>query len=191
MRKKARLCFVDNIPGRGYTKAKRKGGRAVLLASALIGKEGGRAAGRQLLRQMYETHVGASLPEILRAENGKPYFKDAPWHFSISHTPRHVFCVLSLKEVGLDAEEMDRPIKLALADKILSEAEKKEYEKAEDKRLALLKFWVLKEAGAKFTGEGIRGYPNKTAYSLADPRVREMDGCFVAIIEEKENEHAV
>lgn len=163
----------------------------MFLASAVIGQEGGHAAGRQLLEKLYSAHIGTPMPEILVAENGKPCFKDSPWHFSISHTPRHVFCVLSRQEVGLDAEELDRPIKLALADKILSETEKSEYENARDKRLALLKFWVLKEAQAKFTGEGIRGYPNKSAFSLEDPRVTEMDGCLVAIIEEEEKEYAV
>ena len=159
----------------------------MFLASASIGPEGGHAAGRQLLEKLYREHVGEPMPEICVGSKGKPYFKDAPWHFSISHTPRHAFCVLSQKEVGLDAEELDRDIKLALAEKILSETERKEYEQAEDKRLALLTFWVLKEAHAKFTGEGIRGYPNKITVSLKDPRVKIMDGCLVAIIEDKEN----
>ena len=48
---------------------------------------------------------------------------------------------------------------------------------------ALLTFWVLKEAQVKRTGEGLRGYPNKTDFSLDDPRVTEMDGCLVAVIE--------
>ena len=131
------------------------------------------------------------MPPVERRPDGKPCFRDSRWYFSISHTPKHVFCVLSSREVGLDAEEMDRPIKLALAEKILSAKEKAQYDRAEDKRLALLKFWVLKEAGAKFTGHGIRGYPNTTEFSLEDPRLRELEGCIVAIIEDKENGYAV
>lgn len=163
----------------------------MFLGSSLIGPEGGHAAGRKLLKELYETQIGGHLPEISIGPTGKPYFQDSPWHFSISHTKRHVFCVLSQKEVGLDAEEMDREVNLSLADKILSAPERREYDVAPDKRKALLTFWVLKEAQAKFTAEGIRGYPNKTAFSLSDPRVSIRDGCLVAIIEDKEKPHAL
>lgn len=117
-------------------------------------------------------------------ERGKPYFADGSCHFSISHTKHHVFCTLSDRPVGIDAEEETRNIDLRLADKILSPQEKKQYDLAENKRLALLTFWVLKEAAAKCTGEGLRGYPNQTNFSLDDPRVVKIDGCFVAVIEE-------
>ena len=69
-----------------------------------------------------------------------------------------------------------------LAEKILSPVEKVQYDAAPDKAKALLTFWVLKEAAAKLNGRGLRGYPKDTAFSLDDPRVREMDGCLVAIM---------
>ena len=65
---------------------------------------------------------------------------------------------------------------------ILSPAEKARFEAAPDKRLALLTFWVLKEAAAKYTGEGLRGYPNHTDFSLDDPRVTQTHGCLLAVI---------
>ena len=40
-----------------------------------------------------------------------------------------------------------------------------------------------KEAAAKLSGEGLRGYPNHTNFSLDDPRVQQIDGCLVAVIE--------
>lgn len=145
----------------------------------------GRDAGRQLLNQLWQSHIGGPLPEIAVGHRGKPFFVDCPWHFSISHTRHHAFCVLSDCPVGLDAEEQDRNINLALAEKILSPAEKAQYEKAVDKRLALLKFWVLKEAQAKLTGEGIRFHPNHTDFSLDDPRVTIRDDCLLAVLEDK------
>lgn len=144
-------------------------------------------AGMQLLTRMYREETGAPMPDILRTERGKPYFQDSAVHFSISHTKKRVFCVLSDTPVGIDAEETDRDIDLRLARKILSEAEWEQYEKAQDKRTALLQFWVLKEAFVKCTGEGLRGYPNHTAFSLGDPRLQVLDGCFVAVIEEDKN----
>lgn len=144
----------------------------------------GHEAGRLLLKQLYREETGEDLPPVLVTQRGKPYFEASPLHFSISHTKKHAFCVLSYKEVGVDAEEKDREIDLRLAEKILSPMEKAQFDAAEDKRLALLRFWVLKEAAAKATGEGLRGYPNKTNFSLNDPRVTEMDGCLVAVITE-------
>lgn len=142
----------------------------------------GHEEGRKLLAQMYRRRTGKQVPEICIGERGKPYFADGSCHFSISHTKHHVFCVLSDTPIGCDAEELDRNIDLRLADKILSPSEKKQFDAAADKQRALLTFWVLKEAAGKLGGEGINGYPNKTNFSLDDPRVQEIDGCLVAII---------
>lgn len=144
----------------------------------------GHEAGRLLLKNLWQEHIGGELPEIALTSRGKPYFVDSPWQFSISHTKRRVFCALADHPVGIDAEEADRDIRLRLADKVLSPAEKRQYDAAEDKRLALLKFWVLKEAAAKLSGEGLKGYPNHTNFSLNDPRVLERNGCIVAVLEE-------
>lgn len=142
----------------------------------------GHEEGRKLLAEMYRRLTGEEMPKILFGERGKPYFASGDWHFSISHTKNFVFCVLDKQPVGIDAEELDRDIKLSLADKILSPKEKAQFDAAEDKKRALLTFWVLKEAAGKCTGEGINGYPNKTNFTLDDPRVQEIDGCLVAII---------
>ena len=145
----------------------------------------GHEAARQLLEQMYRRVTGKPVPEIRTTDRGKPYFADSSLHFSISHTPKHAFCVLSENNVGLDAEELDRDIRLQLADKILSDWEKAQFDAAADKRKALLTFWVLKEASVKLSGEGLRGYPRYIDFSLEDPRVTEIAGCLVAVLEEK------
>lgn len=144
----------------------------------------GHEAGRQLLEQLYRQATGEALPPIEKTPRGKPYFENSPWHFSISHTRQHAFCVLSRKNVAVDAEELDREINLRLAEKILSPGEKQQFDAAPDKRRALLTFWVLKEAAAKLSGEGLRGFPNHTDFSLDDPRVSQQRGCLVAVMEE-------
>lgn len=149
------------------------------------------AAGRALLTRLYREVTGDSLPAIAIADRGKPYFPDSKWHFSISHTKRHVFCALSDRPIGIDAEEIDRTIDLRLADKILSPEERVQYDAAQDKRLALLTFWVLKEAAAKCSGEGLRGYPKHTDFSLSDPRVTERDGCLLAVMTDEQENHYV
>ena len=158
----------------------------ICLASRAIEPNKGHAAGRKLLAELYRDHTDRELPTILVTDRGKPYFEGDPLHFSISHTPRHVFVALSDRPIGIDAEETDRQINLRLAEKILSPAEKTRYDAAADKRAVLLKLWVLKEARAKYTGEGLRGYPNHTDFSPDDPRVFVKDGCYVAVIEEEQ-----
>ena len=144
----------------------------------------GHEAGRQLLAEVYRAETGEDLPEIRLTDRGKPYFPGSPWHFSISHTRLHAFCVLSRNNVAIDAEELDRKMNLKLAEKILSPMEKRQFDAAENKERALLTFWVLKEAAAKLSGEGLRGYPNHTHFSLEDSRVSELDGCILAVMEE-------
>ena len=159
----------------------------MFLEGNAIADSTGQAAGRALLKRMYLRYAGASMPSIAVTERGKPYFVDSPWHFSISHSKGHVFCALSKRPVGIDAEEIDRNINLKLAEKILSPMEQLQFDSAADQRLALLTFWVLKEAQAKMTGEGLRGYPNHTEFMLTDPRVQIMQDCLVAVIEEEDH----
>ena len=144
--------------------------------------ESGHEAGRALLAELYQRHVGGSLPNIAFESKGKPYFEDSIWYFSISHTKNHAFCVLCDGPVGLDAEELTRRVNPILAEKALSAGEKTQYDAAEDKNRALLTFWVLKEADGKCTGKGVAIHPNHTNFMLTDNRVFEHAGCLVAII---------
>ncbi len=152
------------------------------LSSAKLDGRSGHEVGRMLLSQLYDAHVSEPMPQILTESSGKPYFADSGWHFSISHTKRHAFCVLADVPVGLDAEEADRNIDLSIAPKILSEGELAQFRAAADPRLALLSFWVLKEARGKLTGEGVKWHPTHTDFTLPDSRIQEIDGCLVAIV---------
>ena len=157
----------------------------VLGYAEILPGQTGHDAGRVLLEKLYIEHTGEPLPQIALQSRGKPYFVTGKWYFSISHTPKNAFCVLAEHPVGIDAEQMDRQINLALAEKILSPSEREQFDAAEDQRLALLTFWVLKEAAAKLTGEGLRGYPEKGNFRLDDPRVQIINSCLVAVIEDK------
>ena len=142
-------------------------------------------AGKLLLARMYEELTGEGMPEILKAPRGKPYFNGSSLHFSITHTKTHVFCALSDVPVGIDAEDKNRTVNPSLARKILSPNELAQYEalKPIDRNDALLRFWVLKEAEVKCSGLGLRGYPCHTDFRLDDPRIQEINGCYVAVIQ--------
>lgn len=157
----------------------------IMLSWQRLDGRSGHDVGRELLAEMYREKTGENMPPIVTGARGKPYFEGSNLHFSISHSKNHAFCALSEHPVGIDAEELDRKISPRLAEKILSPSEKLRYEAAEDKHLTLLKFWVLKEASVKLTGEGLRGYPNHTDFDPEDPRVSIIDGCLVAVLEEE------
>ena len=159
----------------------------MILAGEPLNGRTGHDAGRELLEKLYRQYIGRAVPQVLIAERGKPYYADSSVHFSITHTKGHVFCALSERPIGIDAEEQSRDIDLRLADKILSPGERAQFDEAKDQRLALLKLWVLKEAAAKRSGEGLRGYPRHTDFSPDDLRVQRIDGCYVAVIEGEEN----
>ena len=149
------------------------------LAWQRLESRNGHEAGRQLLAELYRAETGQDLPRIAVTVQGQPYFPDTPWHFSISHTENHVFCALSERNIGIDAEEADRPIDPRLAERLLSPGE---LEKFDNSREMLLKFWVLKEAYAKLTGRGLGNYLGQTDF---DPETAQIiDGCYVAVLEE-------
>ncbi len=146
----------------------------------------GHQEGRKLLETMYRQMTGNPMPSILVTDRGKPYFAEGSLYFSVTHTKNHVFCALSENPVGIDAEELSRKVKPRLAEKILSPEEMAQYLQTKDPNRALLTFWVLKEARAKFLGTGLRGYPNDTNFRLDDSRVRQQDGCLLAVIENEQ-----
>lgn len=151
----------------------------------------GHQAGRQLLERLYQMETGAEMPRIRLSARGKPYFENSPYHFSISHTSRHAFCVLATVPVGIDAEELDRPVRLSLAKRVFSPQEQQRFAQAPDPHRAFLSLWVLKEAAVKCSGMGLTGFPNGTDFSPEDPRVRQWAGCLVAIMTQNGTEEKV
>lgn len=155
----------------------------MILGHAEIQPGSAHAAGRRLLEELYTSHIGAPMPPVLLTDRGKPYFEGDPVHFSITHTKHHVFCAMSERPIGIDAEEQDRRIDLGLANKILSPAEKKRWESCPDKHLGLLSLWVLKEAYAKLCGRGWGSYLYETDFDPDDLRIQKVHNCLLAIME--------
>lgn len=111
-------------------------------------------AARMLLRWKYEELFSQEMPEILEAEDGKPYFADASCYFSISYTGDFCFVAISDTPVGLDCEKI-RSVSSEAVVRILSPAEWRQYSSAKDPAEMFMRFWTLKEAYCKFTSLGI------------------------------------
>lgn len=155
----------------------------LLLSQALNGADG-HEVGRLLLARLYRQATGDDMPPIAVTPRGKPYFPESDWHFSISHTKNHAFCVLSRRKIGLDAEEKGRTVSAAMIEKFTSDAEKTRLGNAPQD--AFLRLWVLKEAQSKLTGRGMGNWIKNTDFDPYDPRIQEIDGCYVAVLEEKD-----
>ena len=144
----------------------------------------GHDVGRLILEKLYVRATGEPLPPIAVTPRGKPYFPNGSWHFSISHTKHFAFCVLSRKNIGLDAEEKGRAVSPAMIEKFTSDGEKARL--GADPQDAFLRLWVLKEADAKRTGRGMGSWLKDTDFDPFDPRIQEINGCYVAVLEDND-----
>lgn len=159
------------------------GVKGVFLLSEALNGRSGHEVGRALLAQLYRQATGEELPPIAVTPQGKPYFTEGSWHFSISHTDHYAFCVLSQHNVGLDAEEKGRPVSPKILEKFLSNREKTRL--GSDPEDDFLRLWVLKEAEAKLTGRGMGNWMKNTDFDPFDQRIQETNGCYVAVLEEE------
>lgn len=144
----------------------------------------GHEVGRQLLAALYREKTGEALPDIAVTPLGKPYFPESDWHFSISHTKNHAFCVLSRENIGLDAEEIGRRVSDKLIARYLSPGERSRL--GDDPQDAALRLWVLKEAEGKRTGKGIGDWMKNTDFYPDSDKIQEIDGCYVAVLEDSD-----
>ena len=90
-----------------------------------------------------------SREELLKNENGKPYFANGPY-FNISHSGKYVILAISNKEVGVDIEE-NVPKDMSMLLKIFNEAEAKVIKEHAD----FYYLWCAKESLIKCMGKSI------------------------------------
>lgn len=93
--------------------------------------------------------------EIERTEKGKPYFKELPLSFSVSHTDDLWVCLISegTAPVGVDIQKIKSTRQDKIADRYFTDDEKDKFIN-EDKDF-FFKIWTRKEAYAKYTGKGL------------------------------------
>lgn len=78
--------------------------------------------------------------------------------FNISHTRGFVACAIARDEVGVDVEASDRMTEFNIAERFFAPEEAQLVKSAPPERRAnmFFRFWTLKEAFIKATGEGLR-----------------------------------
>lgn len=149
-------------------RSERKRGESIGAGLLLqLGLQEGIAAQEAFVQSFTISQVLARLkapiePEYLYGEKGKPYFKEIPLFFSLSHSGEYVFCAFSRQELGADIQFQRSGIKLEAEERIVrkffSESEQKTWRhcvtKKEQEQL-FYKLWTRKEAYGKLNGEGI------------------------------------
>jgi 4'-phosphopantetheinyl transferase len=121
-------------------------------------------AAHALTRAMLSEATGlpTAIWRYARREFGKPILAaegaDTGLRFNISHTRGFVACAIARDEVGLDVEASDRNTDFATADRFFAPEEARLVNAVApaDQACVFFRFWTLKEAFIKATGEGLR-----------------------------------
>lgn len=93
-------------------------------------------------------------------EKGKPYLREYPLFFNLSHSGEYVVCAVSDREIGVDIQKCSDVDVGRIAERFFSKEECKALEgcgTVEERRRLFFRLWVRKEAYGKLLGEGITG----------------------------------
>jgi len=94
-------------------------------------------------------------PRYLYGEKGKPYFKDSPLSFSLSHSGDLVLCAIADHEIGADVQKVIDLDWEKFARRFFSPEER---ERLGTDGESFFQLWCRKEAYGKMTGEGVAKY---------------------------------
>ena len=104
------------------------------------------------VKRILEDEYSIPQPQIVRNEHGKPYMLSKQVHFSVTHTKERLFIAFSSKNIGLDAESLDRKVNYSsILQSYFSEIEGSEIANTQD----FLRHWVAKESFIKYMGSTI------------------------------------
>ena len=111
--------------------------------------------------------------EFGKPELAAPHTADG-LRFNISHTRGLVACALARSELGVDVESSDRPTHPGLANSVFAPEETSVLKAAPADRQASLffRFWTLKEAFIKATGEGLHRPLHSFSFALDPVRIQ-------------------
>jgi 4'-phosphopantetheinyl transferase len=120
-------------------------------------------AAHALVRTMLSEATGlpTSSWRYVTGEFGKPALEadcaGSELHFNISHTRGFVACAIARDEVGVDVEASDRMTDFDIGDRFFApeEAQLVRSAPSETRASIFFRFWTLKEAFIKATGEGL------------------------------------
>ncbi len=117
-------------------------------------------------------------PVFEYGEHGKPFILGHPEiHFNMSHCREAAICAISETPVGIDVESI-REYRESLVHYTMNDDEIAEITHSPNPALAFIRYWTMKEAVLKLSGEGIRndlknvliGFANQIQTIVNEPR---------------------
>jgi len=114
--------------------------------------------------------------EILKSDEGKPYIKDFPIHFNISHAGDFVVCAFSEQEIGIDIEQI-KEIDLEIGKRFFCQSEYEDLlaQKITDQRDYFFSLWTLKESYMKWLGTGMSIPLNSFCFKITNASISCLD----------------
>ncbi|MBQ9081796.1 MAG: 4'-phosphopantetheinyl transferase superfamily protein [Clostridia bacterium] len=113
------------------------------------------------LFHVLETYHGVSEQPLFYGEHKKPYFKDDPVFFSISHSGKLTAVAVSDTPVGLDVEDTERTGNYTAVFNRLAPEERAEITSFPD----FLTHWTAKESYVKYCGKTLAALYEKLTYT--------------------------
>ncbi len=122
-----------------------------------------------LCRKAISEFCGISDYEIRfeRSPLGKPYAKNLPVKFSISHSGDYAVCAVDDNEIGIDIEKI-RTVHPRAHEKFCTESEAEYVRTAEN---GLFKIWTLKEAYFKCIGTGLGADIKNVSFRIENGKI--------------------
>ncbi len=111
---------------------------------------------KALLFEILRKEFNLSAFTVVCDENGKPYIKNSPLHFNLSHSGDYVLCLCGTEKVGCDIQTKCE-YKEKVAKRFFTEREYEFLCKSEEKELDFTRIWTMKESILKYHGDGISG----------------------------------
>lgn len=121
----------------------------------LLGRKTCAAAYLLLCEALRKEYGITEKPIFEYGKHGKPFIIGYPdIHFNISHCREAVLCVVSSRPVGVDVESI-RSYKDSLVNYTMNPQEIAQINQAPRPEVEFVRFWTMKEALLKLSGEGI------------------------------------
>lgn len=129
-----------------------------------------RIAADALCRKAVSDFCGIEQSKIIieHTKTGKPYAKDLPVHFNLSHSGDMVVCAVSDCEIGIDIEKI-RHTNPRSAGKFATESEKEYISK---NKKGFFEIWTLKEAYFKCIGTGLGADIKDVSFEITENEIR-------------------
>lgn len=100
----------------------------------------------------HKLRIPADKLEFTRNENGKPFIKDCPYYFSVSHSGNLFAIAVGREEVGIDVEQMKERDFISLAKHNFNKEALNRIIVSSNQKEEFYRHWTLFEAAVKLHG---------------------------------------